>query len=171
MQQLVTELDALLYLGRAGYAEKCSADVETGIRSQKILTEMKSLRTELRLCHFKTRKACSCDSETSPAPQRPVQVTERVERPLPEWITKAMQNIQPLTAEQQRRLKLQAESSVLTLAGRTLSMPTNQTPTYHEIFRLHNKDHTEAQPGTAFQLESNLFEIPLPDLQACDKRD
>ena len=144
----MAELEEMLQIGQEGFAEQCSNEVQKGIRSQKILVKMKSLRTELHLCQFRTLKS---DLSMEPATPKKHKVQQdivdpmkRLERPLPEWITREMQNVKPLTAEKRHRLKLQKESNLLTLAGRVLSMPSmDMTPRYHEIFNLHSTESSE----------------------------
>ena len=154
------ELEELRELGRTAYAEQCSRDVMTGNRSQHVLSCIKDLRRELQLCQFGTLKregptaleeAPISTATAIPKPSLPPPASQPEsfqEYPVPEWITREMQNRKPLTAPQQQRVQIQAASSVLTLAGRVLSVPSvDVVPRYFEIFNLHHSADDKKAPS------------------------
>ena len=157
--QLMNELDELRELGRTAYAEQRSRDVTTGNRSQHVLSSIKDLRRELQLCQLGTLKTegplaleeTSLPTTTAiPKPTLPPPASRPEgfqEYPVPEWITREMQNRTPLTPWQQQRAQIQAASSVLTLAGRVLSVPSvDVVPRYFEIFNLHHSTDDQKEP-------------------------
>eukprot|EP00210_Caulerpa_lentillifera_P004704 g4488.t1 len=144
--QLESELTDLVAIDAIEYAKRSVLEIQNGTRTQQLLSRIKQLRKELRICQYRTTSSYSPSDDLERYPRIPIEDPPcpdehpEVECPLPEWLVRNMKENPVKTIDQKRRLELLSESSVLTLAGRVVSTcPIEQKSRYHEENKDNNK--------------------------------
>lgn len=139
--QLENELTDLGALDAVTYATRSVQEIQRGTRTQRLLTRIKELKKELRICQYRTTRTLSpvetgekyprLSKESPPVPDHP----PVGDVPLPEWLLRSMNESPAQSIDQKQRLELISKSSVLTLAGEVLSTSSpGQESNYREIF-------------------------------------